>query len=368
MTIRSSAHALQRQKFRRAQTLCTVFEVTRRDGFVLRWTDHDRPLTIDGDTFSPLGLGSVSAERREAGLRPGNQEARGPIDGTTITIPDMLGRLYVGAIVEQRTVDWRQPWIWHRVQRKRIRQVAQDGSSWVATLEGFGAELQRNVGSRFGGTHSRECGYTWGDPSTCRADRTTGLQYGPSLGFTVTSSTISAVADSSASWTTNQWIGWKVVITSGALKGEERNIIGNDTTTLFVDVDYASVPLVGVTFVVGQGVAVDSVSDARMVFVLKAADYTSGAFDDDYFRDGEVEWMTGDNLGHISPIIGYTKTARTVTLLLPTPFDIAVGDRGIVRTGCNGLKQTCIDKFSNVDNFGGTDVYAKRPGDALEQV
>ena len=36
------------------------------------------------------------------------------------------------------------------------------------------------------------------------------------------------------------------------------------------------------------------------------------------FRDGEAEWMTGDNTGTVSPIVGYIKDTRTVTLLLPT--------------------------------------------------
>ena len=81
MTIRSGNQALQNQKWRRAQTLCTVFKVTRLDGYILRFTDHDRTLTIDGDAYTPTFLGSISAERREGDLKTSNQEARGIVDG-----------------------------------------------------------------------------------------------------------------------------------------------------------------------------------------------------------------------------------------------------------------------------------------------
>ena len=36
-----------------ATTLATCWRVTRRDGFVLGFTDHDRALVFDGTTFLP---------------------------------------------------------------------------------------------------------------------------------------------------------------------------------------------------------------------------------------------------------------------------------------------------------------------------
>ena len=47
----------------------------------------------------------------------------------------------------------------------------------------------------------------------------------------------------------------------------------------------------------------------------------------------------------MSPVAEWREGTRTVTLLLPTPFDIASGDRGILRPGCDGLITTCSSKF-----------------------
>ena len=377
MTIRSGNQALQNQKLRRAHTIATTFRVQRPDRFVLRWTDHDRPLTVDGETYLPLGMGNVSAERREAGLREGNQEASGPIDGETLTIPDLIAGKYEGSTVVQSAVDWRRPWIWHRRSTKTIRSMNWDGSSWVATLEGIGAKLQQSVGTRFGANHSTACPHVLGDPRTCKADRTIGAQLGPTASGTVTSATLLTLTDSGASWTTNQFAGYGVLVTTGSARGERGIVVSNTATTLTLRLPIAIVPEIGSTFDVGLGIRVESVDDDQLMFVLDDADYDEAAWADDYFRDGEVEWTTGDNAGTISPVVGYDKDTRRITLLLPTPFPIAIGDHMLIRAGCDGLPGTCRDKFApvpgtttfgdgNIDNFGGTDYLSPGAGTALE--
>lgn len=377
MTIRSGNQALQNQKLRRAHTLCTLFRIVRRDGFVLRFTDHDRPLTVDGAAYFPIGLGSVSAERRESGLRSGNQEASGPIDGDTITIPDLLGHRYRGATVYQSIVDWRRPWVQHYASRKTVRTVALDGSSWVATLEGMGARLQRSAGGRFGGTYSTQCPYTLFDPTTCKADPMIGFVFGPSSQFTVTSATTLTLTDSGASWTTDEWVGYQVVVTSGVTgaRGRPAEVLSNTTTTATLTTQLPAVPAAGNDFHFYLGLEIASVVDPRMAFVLDDTEFTASSYADDSFRDGEAQWITGANAGIVSPIVGYVQSSRTATLLFPTPFDIEAGDRAVIRVGCDGLKGTCKDKFfpiggsatGNVVNFGGTDVYSPGAGATLEQ-
>ena len=170
MTLRVDSAILQSMRLLRGKTLASLFRIGRRDGVVVRFTDHDRPLELDGETYEPINLGSVSAERREAGLRSGNQEATGIIDGVAVTLPDLRADRYRGALVSQRIVDWRMPWAVHYAAVKTIRQMKFDGSRYVATLEGLAARLSRPVGGRFGGTFATTCPYTLGDPLTCRAE------------------------------------------------------------------------------------------------------------------------------------------------------------------------------------------------------
>lgn len=368
MTIRSGAQAIQNQKLRRGQTLCTLFRVVRQAGAgELLFTDHDRAITVDGATYMPIGLGQVSAERRESGLRSGDQDASGPIDGDTITLPDLLGFRYRGATVYQSVVDWRRPHVWHYRSTKRIRQVQFDGSRWVATMEGMGARLQRPAGGRFGGTYSTQCPYRLFHRSTCKADPMIGLQYGPSLSFTSTATSTQSLAQTSATWTVDQWVGYSCVVNVGPARGSEAKVASNTAGAVTLATPLFATPDVGDTFILGRGVAADTVIDSRMSFTMDAADYVEASFADDYWRDGEAEWMTGANAGTVSPIVGYVQSTRAVTLLFPTPFDIEVGDRAIIRAGCDGLRGTCEDKFANVVNFGGTDVYSPGAGAALEQ-
>lgn len=350
MTVRSSNQALQNQKFRRGQTLAQLFRVTRNDGFVLTFTDHDRSITLNEETYTPAFLGGISAERREADLKSGGQEARGIVDGVTILIPDLLGNKYRGAKVEQTIVDWRRPWVWHYKATKRIRMMSYDGSAWVATMEGLTAQLQTPVGGRFGGMHSQQCTYTLGDTATCKADIADDFVYNETsfsvYGGVGSGTTAIIIVGNSVAWTTNQWQGHYLVLRSGAQRGKERLIISNTATALTLESAFDAAPANAVSGWIGRGPRVDTVIQPRMEFTVVAADWpTASSYPDNFYRDGEIEWMTGANAGTISPIIEHEAGTRRFLLLLPTPFDIAASDRGIIRPGCDGLIGTCSSKF-----------------------
>jgi uncharacterized phage protein (TIGR02218 family) len=94
--------------------------------------------------------------------------------------------------------------------------------------------------------------------------------------------------------------------------------------------------------------AVTSVTDDNRIFRdsarLEAADY---------FGDGEVRWLTGDNAGAANKIKIYGVNG-TFTLALPTILPIQVGDTGTAIVGCRKRRtEDCSTKFSNVLNFGG---------------
>ena len=345
MTIRSSDTALEQQKWRRALTLCSTFVVTRSDGYVLRFTDHDRVLTIDGLVHLPAQLGSISAERREAALRSGNQEASGTIDGATITIPDLLGHKYRGASVRQRIIDWRRPWIWHYEATKRVRQMAYDGSKWVATLEGITARLQVPIGGFFGGTHSQQCTHALASKK-CKADISGDLIYDETATTVDSTGTTSIViVGTAAAWTIDQWAGHYFHTKSGPTRGQERLVVSNTATALTLKSALSEAPANAVAFWLGQGPRVATVVQSRMEFTVEAADFAAANFVDNYFRDGEIEWITGANAGTVSPIVEYMQGTRTFLLLFPTAKDITVADRGIIRPGCDGLRTTCVAKF-----------------------
>lgn len=79
----------------------------------------------------------------------------------------------------------------------------------------------------------------------------------------------------------------------------------------------------------------------------------SAGFVDGYFAWGTLTGTSGANNGIVRDIKTYTQATRDIETQLPFPFEIAAGDTFTIVAGCNGLKPTCRDKFSNLVNHGG---------------
>lgn len=75
-----------------------------------------------------------------------------------------------------------------------------------------------------------------------------------------------------------------------------------------------------------------------------------------WWRYGFVEWLTGNNTGYIQEVQVYLDITKQITLSVPTPETVVVGDTFNITVGCNKLwadVQGCKVKFDNGDNFGG---------------
>ncbi len=75
---------------------------------------------------------------------------------------------------------------------------------------------------------------------------------------------------------------------------------------------------------------------------------------DDWFGEGEITWVTGDNTGLRTKVKDYSDTGGAYGLALPMFADVQVGDTYTAVPGCRKrLEEDCRDKFSNVLNFVG---------------
>jgi uncharacterized phage protein (TIGR02218 family) len=363
MTTRPGQSSVDVLRKTRSKRLAHAIKITRKDGIVIRVTDHDRTLTFEGESYAPIIMGELSAERREAALRSGDQEARGMVDGLVIKIPDLLGNLYRGAEVKDVIFDWARPWHVPVRHRKWIRAVHWTGSEWVGVLEARTQVLQRPAGGRFGGVFSQQCLYKLGDPLTCKKDISIGtgfsgagvrvltiidnrmkVEFDPNTlvgtivddfyrdgefewkwalavvtGTNTATTTSTTLTDGAKTWTTNEHAGRDVRILNAAggfvSSTKWARILSNTATVL--------------TFA----------TQANMSGLSAGTNYDiCGA---------------AVNVGVISPIVYYVHATRHVEFLFPTPFPIVVGDSGIIRAGCDGLHGTCKTKFDNLLNFGG---------------
>ena len=269
-------------RYNRSKQLAHCLRVVAKDGSDLLFTDHDRKLTVENKAYLPIVLVSLSADRREGGLRSGDQDVRGVIDGTTITLPQLRTQKYRGATVYILVVDWARPAIVYSRHRRIITRIVFDGSNFVGTMESVTQKLRRPTGGRFGGYFSETCQYELGG-DFCKAS--------------ISAETVTAAE-------------------------------------------------------------VDSVPDEYMTVRFTTGSFAppAAAQVDDYYRDGSLVWTSGDNVGQVSPIVGFTYSTRECRLLVPTLKPMQVGDEATVKPGCNGLFDTCKDKFSNQANFGGSDL------------
>ena len=102
------------------------------------------------------------------------------------------------------------------------------------------------------------------------------------------------------------------------------------------------------------GCVVSNVSESRIEWTATALSMpvnvpasTGGvAFDDDFFREGEATFTTGDNAGVTRPIARYTHATRQFRTYVPFPYDITSGDEFTVKPGCDGTNTTCATKFA----------------------
>lgn len=75
---------------------------------------------------------------------------------------------------------------------------------------------------------------------------------------------------------------------------------------------------------------------------------------EDWFTGGGLIFETGDNAGRLVEVKEWPGDSfGSLTLFLPTPYEVQLGDLGRIYPGCDKKLQTCIDKFNNVLNFRG---------------
>lgn len=73
---------------------------------------------------------------------------------------------------------------------------------------------------------------------------------------------------------------------------------------------------------------------------------------DDYAQ-GKIVFSTGANAGVQRGV--KSNSTNTLTLVSPLPYAPAIGDQFVVYKGCDRTRSTCLNKFNNLLNYGGTD-------------
>ncbi len=146
-------------------TLAWCWRLTRNDGAVFGFTDHDRPLTFDGTTFEPESGFTASEIRSGSDLSVDAQEAEGVLTSATITKTDILDGRWDNATVEIWRVNWADTASRALLRRGGIGQVRRGRLHFVAEMR----SLAHVLGQTLGRTFQASCDAAVGD-TRCGVD------------------------------------------------------------------------------------------------------------------------------------------------------------------------------------------------------
>ncbi len=151
-----------------ATTVCRAWALTRRDGVVLGFTDHDRDLAFEGVNFRAASGLTARALQQGTGLAVDNTEALGALSDAGLTEADILAGRYDGAEVRLWQVNWADVAAREMLFRGSVGEITRTGGAFRAELRGLTEMLNQPRGRVF----QRDCSAVLGD-GQCRVD--TGL-------------------------------------------------------------------------------------------------------------------------------------------------------------------------------------------------
>ena len=132
-----------------ATTLAWCWRITRADGAVFGFTDHDRPLTFAGTDFEPDSGFNASEIRAGSELSVDAQDAEGALRSDRITEADILDGRWDNAAIEVWRVNWDAPAQRVLMRRGNIGQIRRGRASFIAEVRSLAHYLNQTVGRTF---------------------------------------------------------------------------------------------------------------------------------------------------------------------------------------------------------------------------
>lgn len=148
-----------------ATTLCHGWRITRRDGVVLGFTDHDRDLPLDSLTLKAASGISASENASAEGLAVTGAELSGALSADALTSDDLAAGLYDGATIELFVINWAEPAMRLLLRRGTIGEVKQEDGVFTAEIRALTDSLNEARGRCYG----TRCDADLGD-ARCRVD------------------------------------------------------------------------------------------------------------------------------------------------------------------------------------------------------
>lgn len=233
---------LQNHLNTRQTTLAWCWRITRRDGTVMGFTNHDRTLTFDGTQFK-ASTGMLGTEVESSlGLSVDNMDVEGAIDSNDITEEDLIAGRYDNAQIEVYLVNWEDVSQRLLLKSGNLGEVKRGKVLFTAEVRGLAAILQQKKGRLYQYTCDAKlgdarCGINLEDP-----------QYKGSGTVTSTDGSASMIVSGLGSFA-NKWFSrGKITWTSGENTGltmevkSHVNSSGSVTISLWAPMPFTIAP------------------------------------------------------------------------------------------------------------------------------
>ncbi|MEM7546679.1 MAG: DUF2163 domain-containing protein [Pseudomonadota bacterium] len=132
-----------------ATTLCTCWQVNRRDLPPLGFTDHDGDLSFDDVLFEASSGIAASALEQSLGLSIDNISASGALQSARISEDEIARGRFDGAQVQQWLVDWQNPEDRILMFSGEIGEIRRGKAGFEVELRGVAERLNRSVGRHY---------------------------------------------------------------------------------------------------------------------------------------------------------------------------------------------------------------------------
>jgi uncharacterized phage protein (TIGR02218 family) len=144
--MRNLSPHMQAALSRGATTLCTCWRLTRSDGIITGFTDHDCDIAFDGGNYTAMsGLVSTAFES-SAGLAIGGAEVSGALSAQSLSESDLYNGLFDNARVDIFRVDWSAPENHVLLETGVIGEVRRSEHAFTAELRSLAHELDQERG------------------------------------------------------------------------------------------------------------------------------------------------------------------------------------------------------------------------------
>lgn len=141
-----------------AMTLARCWRVTRSDGMVMGFTDHDRDLAFDGVVFQ-AGTGLEAADMEATlGFNVTGGDVAGALVSPSLTEAEIAGGRYDGARVDIWLVDWTAPEQRLLIDSGVVGEIRREGQRFVAEIRTLSHRLDERRGRSFRKSCSADLG------------------------------------------------------------------------------------------------------------------------------------------------------------------------------------------------------------------